>query len=85
MQTIHISEINSAGIAAEARKAGLSTVELVGEFDHPDHQGSGDWMIRLYEVNGVRVADTNGLPIWEEDDIEAFTDLLEEYGVEVDI
>lgn len=83
MKTIHISEINSARIVSEAKAAGLSNVELLGEFEHPDHPGSGDWMIRLYELNGVRVADTNGDPVWEEDDRSAFADLLEEYGVDI--
>lgn len=82
MKTIHISEINSAGIVSEAKAAGLSNVELIGEYDHPSHPGSSDWSIRLYELNGVRVADTNGEPVWEEDDRSAFADLLEEYGVD---
>lgn len=84
MQTIHISKINSAGIAHEAQKAGLGTVELFGEFEHPDHLGSKDWSIRLYFVGDACVADTNGDPVWEEDDPAAFAALLEEYGVKVD-
>ena len=84
METIHISKINSAGIAHEARTAGLSTVELFGEFEHPDHPGSKDWSIRLYFVGDTCVADTNGDPVWEEDDPATFAALLEEYGVEVD-
>lgn len=83
MKTIHISRIDSVGIVSEAKAAGLSNVELLGEFEHPDHPGSADWAIRVYDVGGFRVADTNGLPIWEEDDIEAFTDLIEEYGVDI--
>ena len=84
MQTIHISKINSAGIAHEAKKAGLSTVELLGEYEHPDHPGSKDWSIRLYFVGGVCVADTNGDPVWEQNDPVAFAALLAEYGVETD-
>ena len=83
MKTIHISKINSAGIVYEASEAGLSTVDFIGEFHHPGHP-AGDWSIRLYEVNGVRVIDTNADPMWEEDDPAAFAALLEEYGVEVD-
>lgn len=82
MQTIHISKINSTEIIHEAKKAGLSTVVLLGKYEHPDHPGSGDWAISVYDVGGFRVADTNGLPIWEEGDQEVFADLLEEYGVE---
>lgn len=81
METIHISEVNSVGIISEAKAAGLNIVQLLGEFEHPDHPGSGDWSIRLYDVGGVRVADTNGDPVWEEDDRSAFEELLEEYSV----
>lgn len=84
MKTIHISKINSAGIAREAKKTGLSTVELLGEYEHPDHQGSKDWSIRLYFVGDACVADTNGDPVWEQNDPAAFAALLAEYGVETD-
>ena len=84
MQTIHISKINSVGIAREAKKVGLSTVELLGEYEHPDHPGSKDWSIRLYFVGDVCVADTNGDPVWEQNDPAAFAALLAEYGVETD-
>lgn len=82
MTTINISKVNSSEIVYEAKKAGLSTVSLIGEYEHPDHPGSSDWAIRLYELNGVRVADTNGDPVWEEDDRATFSALLEEYGVD---
>ena len=84
MQTIHISKINSVGIAKEAKKSGLSTVEMFGEFEHPDHPGSRDWTIRIYFVGDACVADTNGAPVWEAADPAAFAALLKEYGVEVD-
>ena len=77
---INISKINSAGIVYEAKKAGLSTAELLGVLEHPEHPGSGDWMIRVYDVGGFRVADTNGNPVWEEDDPATFAFLLEEYN-----
>lgn len=83
MKTIHISKIDSAGIVSEAKAAGCETVTLLGTYDHPDHP-AGAWSIRLYEVNGVRVIDTNGDPIWEEDDPYLFARELEEYGIEVD-
>ena len=84
MKTIHISKINSEGITHEAKKAGLSTVEMFGEFEHPDHPGSRDWTIRIYFVGDACVADTNGDPVWEAADPAAFAALLKEYGVEVD-
>ena len=84
MKIIHTSKINSAGIVYEASEAGLSTVDFIGEFHHPDHPGSADWSIRLYFVGDVCVADTNGDPVWEQDDPAAFAELLAEYGVETD-
>lgn len=44
--------------------------------------GSSDWMIKLYDLNGYRVADTNGDPVWEQQDETLFAELLEEYGID---
>lgn len=82
MKTIHISEINSAGISGAAKAAGCEYIELIGAYEHPDHPGSNDWSIRVYEVDGVRVIDTNADPVWEERDYQVFSALLTEYGVE---
>ena len=79
---INICDLNSRGIIAEAMAQMIETVTLIGVYDNPDHPDSNDWRIRVYEVGGVRVADTNGDPVWEEDDPEAFSMLLKEYGVE---
>ena len=76
-----VGDLNSIGIAGAARAAGCEYVTLIGVYDHPDHPGNSDWRIRLYEFNGIRVADTNGDPVWEEDDYTAFAALLDEYGV----
>ena len=82
MTSINIEDINSAGIAYEAKKAGIETVNLIGTYEHPEHPGSNDWTIRLYEMGDVRVIDTNGDPIWEESHPVEFAETLAAYGVE---
>jgi len=69
---ISIDDINSAGIAREARKAGITTATKLG-----DNGKSGDRRVTIYQLGEVRVADTNGDPIWEEQDHSAFAELLE--------
>jgi hypothetical protein len=69
-KAINVDEINSAGIQYEAKKAGVTTATML------EQHGDGDSRITIYELNGVRVADTNGDPVWEEDDPEAFAELL---------
>ena len=82
IELVHVADVNSIGIAAAARSAGCEYIDLIGVYDHPDHPGSNDWRIRLYAFNGIRVADTNADPVWEEEDYQVFADLLAEYGVE---
>lgn len=76
---IKIEDINSAGIQAQARKDGLKEVTILGTFDHPDHENSNDWRIRVYDFGGVKVADTNGDPVWAESDPEAWAEMMETY------
>ena len=73
---ISIDDINSAGIAAEARKAGISTVTKLG-----DNGKSGDAKVTIYQLGDVRVADTNGDPVWEESDSATFAELVESEGI----
>ena len=75
-EIISIEDINSIGIAVEARKAGITTVTLLG-----DNGKSGDARVTVYQLGDVRVADTNGDPIWEESDHAAFAELLESEGI----
>ena len=80
-QTVNVSEINSAGILAEALRSGITTATLLGMYEHPDHPGNNDWQITIYRLGDVRVADTNGDPVWEEDDQQVFAELIEEYEI----
>lgn len=73
---ISINDINSAGIAIEARKAGISTVTKLA-----DNGKSGDARVTIYQLGDVRVADTNGDPVWEESDSQTFAELLESEGI----
>jgi hypothetical protein len=74
MQTqIQIADINSNGIKAQAQIDGISEVTLIGT-----NGKTGDAKTTAYWFGGVRVIDTNGDPIWEEQDPEAFHDLMQE-------
>lgn len=78
---LSIDSIDSIGIKAEANERGQTEITLLGTYEHPEHLGSSDWRITLYELNGYRVADTNGDPVWEEQDHAIFSELLADYGV----
>ena len=78
---IKIEDINSAGIQAQAKIDGVTEMILLGTFDHPEHPGSNDWRIRIYDFAGVKVADTNGDPVWEESDPTAWAEMMEAYEV----
>ena len=73
---IRIEDINSIGIAHEARKAGITTVTLLG-----DNGKSGDARVAVFQLGEVRVAETNGDPVWEEQCRATFADLLESEGI----
>jgi hypothetical protein len=73
---ISIEDINSIGIAVEAREAGITTVTKLG-----DNGKTGDARVTVYRLGDVRVADTNGDPVWEEQDHAAFAELLETEGI----
>ena len=75
-EIISIENLNSIGIAHEARKAGINTITKLG-----DNGKRGDARVMIYELGIVRVADTNGGPIWEESDRAAFAELLESEGI----
>lgn len=74
MQTtssINIEDINSVGIRAQARRDGIKSVAILAESEN----------VTVYQYGDVRVADTNGDPIWEESDPIGFADILKEIGV----
>lgn len=76
MKTLLVSDINSAGIRAQARKDNISTVTELA-----DNGKTGDARVTVYRFGDVRVADTNGDPVWEESDPAAFAELMESEGI----
>ena len=79
MELTPISEINSSYIQHEAALQGVTHARYVGE------AGEGENHITVWELTGLdgytfRVANTNGLPIWEEDDMQEFAEMLSSVG-----
>ena len=75
-EILSIDDINSAGIRAEARKAGITTVTKLGT-----NGKTGDAKVTIYQLGDVRVADTNGDPVWEESHSATFAELIESEGI----
>ena len=75
-EIIDISSINSRGIYRQAKIDGIETVTHLG-----DNGKTGDARVTVYQLGDVRVADTNGDPVWEESDHAAFNELLESEGI----
>ena len=76
---------DSISRGALAGSLGATTLELIGTYSHPDHEGESEWNISLYEfdLDGYkgRVFSTNGDPVWEDGDSSLFAETLEEYQV----
>ena len=76
IENISTENINSIGIAVEARKAGITAIIKLG-----DNGKNGDARVTVYQLGDVRVADTNGDPVWEESDHAVFAELIESEGI----
>lgn len=71
---IKIENLNSAGIQAQARKDGITEVTKLASGPN----------VTIYQFGDVRVADTNGDPVWEESVAsEDWQALLDEEGIEL--
>jgi hypothetical protein len=71
---IAIEDINSAGIHAQARKDGITEVTKLASGPN----------VTIYQYGNVRVADTNGEPVWEESVAgEDWQAMLDEEGIEL--
>jgi len=66
----------SMGIAAEMSDTDFAM--LIGT-----NGKTGDARVMVFEVAGVRVAATNADPIWEEQDVAAFAEMLAAEGIEL--
>ena len=81
MRTILIEEITSQGIQLEMKSCGVTEAQLLNEV----YLNSGEW-IRFFEfetpVGVCKVAETNGDPVWQENEPQEFQALMEECGVD---
>jgi hypothetical protein len=87
MSTINIENINSAGIASEMRRIGTTKAELIGigEWENGNPNTRCEFYRIIDPSTGFdfRVANTNGDPVWEEEDHGAFAELAESCGVKL--
>lgn len=69
------------------RNISLGIYADMDEFDQAELIGTngkhGDARVLVFYLQGVRVAATNGDPIWEESDAAAFDELMETEGIEL--
>jgi hypothetical protein len=69
------------------RRIGATTADLIGsgEWENGNCNTRCTFFAIINPKNGFefRVADTNGDPVWEEEDTGAFSELAESCGVEV--
>lgn len=69
-------DCKSVGIRIEAQTAGIREIELLAT-----NGKAGDARIEVYQVGPVRVASTNGDPVWEKANPQEFAELLEAEGM----
>jgi hypothetical protein len=80
---ISIDSVKSLAIQTEYKQAHCRHAEYLGSFPHPEHRDSADWTIHLYEVCDALVFATNGDPVWQQGDHEAFDSLLDTYNIDL--
>ena len=84
--SIEIANFNSADIRAEARALGITHMRAIGVGCPEGREDQADYRVDFYALphpDGYefRVANTNGDPVWDEADPQAFADLAESCGV----
>lgn len=81
-------EIGSLGVRYEVERVveeeGSCEVINYGRYAHPEHTDSNDWAIWVFRINGAYVASTNGDPVWADEDLQAWAELMAEYEIEDD-
>ena len=69
------------------RNISLGIYADMDDFDQAELVGTngkaGDASVLVFYLQGVRVAATNGDPIWEESDAAAFAELMATEGIEL--
>lgn len=87
---INISEFNGAGIKSAAAEAGITHMREIGGGQADGREGADNY-VAFYALPDpnfpgaeIRVANTNGDPVWEESDPSVFAELAEQCGVSLD-
>ena len=80
MELTPIEDIASSSISAEAKKYGITHSRFIAS------GGEGEMHISIWGLTGpdgieFRVARTNGDPVWEEQDLGEFAELLKSVGL----
>ena len=69
------------------RNISLGIYADMDDFDQAELVGTngkaGDASVLVFYLQGVRVASTNGDPVWEESDTAAFAELMADEGIEL--
>lgn len=83
---INTQEFNSADIRAEALAVGATAMRFIGGGYVAGHDGEADYYVGFYAIPHpggweFRVANTNGDPVWEEADRQAFAELADACGL----
>lgn len=91
---ISIADFNSSSIRSSAAQAGVTHMRELGTgyargVDENgdatiDNTGSSEAAVTAYEFSdGTRVINTNGDPVWEDEDAQGFADLAESADIEL--
>jgi len=81
-----IDMIPSAGIRAALSATDDTYATKVGTYEHPQHFGEADYRVTLWLLPcGEFVLETNGEPIFECDESDAFYGNCAEYGIDVEV
>ncbi|MVN88308.1 hypothetical protein GO986_16300 [Deinococcus sp. HMF7620] len=92
--SIEIADFNSSNIRQIAEQVGVTHMREIGSgyargIDENgeatiDNTGNSEAQITAYEFsNGTRVINTNGDPVWEDEDAEVFAELAASADIEL--
>ena len=87
---IEIEGFNSLGIREVAAQCGATHMRFIGGGYANGHDGEADYYVGFYafpqntdSTFECRVANTNGDPVWEDEDASVFAELAESVGVDL--
>ena len=79
MEKINKEQMKNVSLGIAAEMTARDVAERLG-----DNGKAGDRLVIVWRVRGVRVASTNGDPVWEEADAAEFAELLESEGINLE-